>query len=51
MKPKTVRVAAKPQLNQQEMKKLLEGNPDELQEGAAEEDPDADRIGGVGFRR
>ena len=50
MKPKTKRLKTQPQLDQKEMKQLMQGGPEEEAEEINEQD-EADRVKGIGFRR
>ena len=49
MKPKTVRPKIQPQLDQREMKQLMEKDPEDEEDEAGR--TEADRIKGVGFSR
>ena len=50
MKPKTKRAKIQPQLDQKEIKQLMQGAPEEEGEEDTQQN-DADRVKGVGFRR
>ena len=50
MKPKVKRQKVQPQLDQKEMKQLMQGGPEEEAEEAAQQN-EADQVKGVGFRR
>ena len=50
MKPKTKRAKVQPQLDQKEMKQLMQGAPEEEAEEGAQQS-EADQVKGVGFRR
>ena len=50
MKPKTKRPKTQPQLDQREMKQLMQGGPEEEAEEGAQQS-EADQVKGVGFRR
>ena len=49
MKPKTLRAKIQPQLDQREMKQLMEKDPEDEEDEAGR--TEADRIKGVGFSR
>lgn len=51
MKPKSARPRTQPQLDQKEMKQLLEGREEDKEEAEGDLQANGDPIKGVGFRR